>query len=107
MNATVNKPSGTAFRWRIPIEGMEMAGKTGTSQVRRITLQQRKAGQTKTAHLPWKYREHGLFLGYAPAHKPRYAIVVVIEHAGGASLAVQVARDILLKAQFLEKETVL
>ncbi|MBY0293418.1 MAG: penicillin-binding protein 2 [Alphaproteobacteria bacterium] len=107
MNATVNKPSGTAFRWRIPIEGMEMAGKTGTSQVRRITLQQRKAGQTKTAHLPWKYREHGLFLGYAPAHKPRYAIVVVIEHAGGASLAVQAARDILLKAQFLEKETVL
>lgn len=105
MNATVNSPSGTAFRWRIPIQGMEMAGKTGTSQVRRITMKQRKAGQTKTTHMPWKYREHGLFIGYAPVHAPRYAIAVVIEHSGGASLAVQVARDILLKAQQMDQET--
>lgn len=103
MENTVNDPEGTAFRWRIPFEGMEMAGKTGTSQVRRITLQQRKAGQTKTAHLPWKQREHGLFVGYAPMHAPRYAIAVVVEHVGGASLAVQAARDILLKAQLLER----
>lgn len=106
MNATTNTPAGTAFRWRIPIEGMEMAGKTGTSQVRRITLSQREAGQTKTTHHPWKYREHGLFVGYAPAHAPRYAIAVVVEHAGGGSLAAQAARDILLKAQLLEKEKV-
>ncbi|MBI2707419.1 MAG: penicillin-binding protein 2, partial [Proteobacteria bacterium] len=105
MEDTVNDPRGTAFRWRIPFEGMEMAGKTGTSQVRRITLQQRKAGQTKTSHLPWKYREHGLFVGYAPIHAPRYAIAVVVEHVGGAGLAVQAARDILLKAQLLERDS--
>jgi len=105
MEETANDPRGTAYRWRIPFEGMEMAGKTGTSQVRCITLQQRKAGQTKTTHLPWKYREHGLFVGYAPIHAPRYAIAVVVEHVGGAGLAVQAARDILLKAQLLEKET--
>jgi len=107
MNATSNTPAGTAFRWRIPIEGKEMGGKTGTSQVRRITMQQRQAGQTKTTHLPWKYREHGLFLGYAPVHAPRYAVVVIVEHAGGASLAVQAARDILLKAQLFETENAL
>ena len=104
MNATCNTPSGTAFRWRIPNEGLEMGGKTGTSQVRRITMEQRLAGQTKTYHLPWKYREHGFFVGYAPVHAPRYAIAVIVEHAGGAGPAVQAARDILLKAQLLKKE---
>ncbi len=104
MIQTTNDPHGTAFARRITVEGMEMAGKTGTSQVRRITMAQRQAGQTKTHHLAWKYREHGLFVGYAPIDKPRYAIAVVVEHAGGSGLAVQAARDILLKAQLLEKE---
>ncbi len=98
-----NSPNGTAYRNRIFQEGYEMAGKTGTSQVRRITMEQRKAGMTKTHHLAWKFREHGLFVGYAPIHAPRYAIAVVIEHAGGSGSAVQVARDILLKAQLIEK----
>ncbi len=102
MTATTNSPSGTAFPSRIPVQGMEMAGKTGTSQVRRITMEQRRAGQTKTMHLPWKYREHGLFIGYAPSHAPRYAIAVVVEHVGGSTRAVQAARDILLKVQQLE-----
>ncbi len=105
MIETCNSPYGTAFRWRIPIEGMEMGGKTGTSQVRRITLQQRMAGQTKTHHLPWKYREHGLFMGFAPIQAPRYVIGVVVEHSGGASLAVQVGRDILTKVQFIERQS--
>lgn len=105
MNDTCNSPRGTAFPRRIPFAGKEMAGKTGTSQVRRITLKQREAGETKTTHLPWKYREHGLFIGYAPAQSPRYAIAVVAEHAGGSGRAVQAARDILLKAQLLEKES--
>lgn len=104
MIETCNSPDGTAYRWRIPIIGMEMGGKTGTSQVRRITLQQRKAGETKTHHLPWKYREHGLFMGFAPIHAPRYVIGVVVEHAGGASLAVQVGRDLLTKVQYLERQ---
>lgn len=101
---TVNSPTGTAFRWRIPEEGMEMAGKTGTSQVRRISMQERNAGLTKTNHLAWKYREHGLFVGYAPTQTPRYAIAVVIEHSGGSSVATKAARDILWKVQQLERE---
>ncbi|MBX9621148.1 MAG: penicillin-binding protein 2 [Alphaproteobacteria bacterium] len=103
MANTTNSPLGTAFFGRIQQEGKEMGGKTGTSQVRRITLEQRRAGQTKTNHLAWKYREHGLFVGYAPVHNPRYAIAVVVEHGGGPRGAIQAARDILLKAQFLEE----
>lgn len=102
---TVNAPFGTAFAGRIESEGKQMGGKTATSQVRRITLEQRRAGQTKTMHLPWKYREHGIFVGYAPLESPRYAIAVVIEHAGGARPAVLVAREILLKAQQLGGES--
>ena len=105
MANTTNSPIGTAFFGRIQQEGKEMGGKTGTSQVRRITLEQRRAGQTKTGHLAWKYREHGLFVGYAPIHSPRYAIAVVVEHAGGPRGAIQAARDILLKAQLLEEES--
>ncbi|MBA3813837.1 MAG: penicillin-binding protein 2 [Alphaproteobacteria bacterium] len=96
----VNEPNGTAFRHRIQTPGLEMAGKTGTSQVRRITLAQRKAGLTKTHHLAWKYREHGLFIG----HASHYAIAVVVEHAGGSGPAAQAARDILEKAQILERD---
>lgn len=100
----VNSPQGTAFYNRITSLGQEMGGKTGTSQVRRITMRQRKAGQTKTHHLPWKYREHGLFIGYAPVHNPRYAIAVVVEHAGGSGPAARAARDILQYTQQLERE---
>jgi penicillin-binding protein 2 len=98
----VNAPNGTAYRHRIPLPGSEMAGKTGTSQVRRITMKQRQAGLTKTYHLPREYREHGLFIGYAPLDNPRYAIAVVVAHAGSSGPAVQAARDILQYAQSLE-----
>lgn len=105
MNDVVNSPRGTAFRRRIPYPGYEMAGKTGTSQVRRISLQERKAGQTKTYHLDWTQREHGLFVGYAPLENPRFVVAVVVEHSGGSGPAVQIARDLLLKAQLLIRKS--
>jgi penicillin-binding protein 2 len=105
MEGAVNDPRGTGYHWRIPYAYAEMAGKTGTSQVRRISLEDRKAGRTKTTHLPWHEREHALFCGYAPLHDPRYSIAVLIEHGGsGGSVATPVARDILWMAQKLEKE---
>ncbi|MGL4825017.1 MAG: penicillin-binding protein 2 [Alphaproteobacteria bacterium] len=108
MIGAVNDPRGTAYNWRIPYAHAEMAGKTGTSQVRRISLEDRKAGRTKTTHLPWHEREHALFCGYAPLHDPRYSIAVLIEHGGsGGSVATPVARDILWMAQKLEKEKAL
>ncbi|HEV2080616.1 MAG TPA: penicillin-binding protein 2 [Allosphingosinicella sp.] len=81
---------GTAGRSKLPLEGIDMAGKTGTAQVRRITGGQR--GQSGA----WKYRDHGLFVFFAPAENPRYAGSVVIEHGmGGSRAAAPVAKDVL------------
>ena len=100
MFAAVNEPGGTAYSWRIPDKSIAMAGKTGTAQVRVITRQERAGGVRKNEDLPWTLRDHGLFIAYAPADKPRYACAVVIEHGGvGAHPQVQVARDALAFAQ--------
>ncbi len=100
MSAVTNEPGGTAFAWRIPNAGFEMAGKTGTAQVRRISAEEHAAGVRKNETLPWKLRDHALFIAFAPVINPKYACAVVIEHgAVGAHPQVQMARDILLFAQ--------
>jgi penicillin-binding protein 2 len=100
MRRVVNEPNGgTAYRARIEEPGMEMAGKTGTAQVRRITAAQREAN-APIEEIPWIERDHALFVAFAPVGNPRYAISVVIEHGGGGSrAAAPVARDILREAQ--------
>lgn len=91
---------GTAHRVAIREPGMEMAGKTGTSQVRRISKAERAAGVIRNEDLPWERRDHALFIGYAPVHAPRYAVAVLVEHGGGGSaVAAPIARDIILAAQ--------
>jgi len=101
MNMAVNTPGGTAFGWRIAQPGLEMAGKTGTAQVRRITREERQTGLRPQSALPWKEREHALFIGFAPVDNPRYAVSVVLEHGGNARTEpqVQYAHDILLFTQ--------
>ena len=77
-----------------------MGGKTGTSQVRRITAQERRLGGIRNEDLPLEQRDHSLFVGYAPLTNPKYACSVVLEHGGSGSLgAAPVARDVLLEAQ--------
>ena len=103
MAGVVNAGNGTARASAIHEAGFEMAGKTGTSQVRRITAAERARGVWKNEDLPWERRDHALFVGYAPVHAPRYAVAVIIEHGGGGSkAAAPVARDILLAAQKLD-----
>ena len=100
MVAVVNSPRGTAFKARIKEPGFEMGGKTGTVQVRRITKAEREQGIIKNKDLPWKQRDHAMFVGFAPVSEPRYAVAVVIEHGGGGSkVAAPIARDMLLEAQ--------
>jgi len=100
MNAVTNEPGGTAYAWRIPNPGFEMAGKTGTAQVRRISKEEHLAGVKKNDELPWNLRDHALFIAYAPADKPRYALSILLEHGAVTSHPhVQMARDILLFAQ--------
>lgn len=100
MRMAVNEPGGTAYGWRIATPGFEMAGKTGTAQVRRITREERASGLLPQDKLPWKEREHALFIGFAPVDNPRYALSIVVEHGGARSEPqVQFARDIMLFAQ--------
>ena len=100
MTGVVNNPQGTAFKARIKTKGQEMAGKTGTVQVRRISKAEREEGVRKNKDIPWRERDHAMFVGFAPIDKPRYAVSVVIEHGGsGSSVAAPIARDILAEAQ--------
>ncbi len=86
MSDVVNGP-GTAGRARLPIENVLMAGKTGTAQVVSLNVGSGRGGQ-------WKYRDHGLFIFFAPFDNPRYAGAVVIEHGGGSGAAYPIARDV-------------
>jgi penicillin-binding protein 2 len=96
-----NHPRGTGYRTRIATEEFRIAGKTGTSQVRRITQAERDAGVTRNEDLPWNRRDHALFVAFAPADNPKYAIAVVVEHGGGGSTAAApIARDVMLQALY-------
>lgn len=99
MDEVVNGERGTARRSATKVDGFDMAGKTGTVQVRRITKAEREAGVRKNKDLPWRFRDHALFVGYAPVENPRYAVAVVVEHGGGgSSVAAPIARDVLIEA---------
>ena len=103
MFAVVNGQGGTAARSRIVAKEMAMAGKTGTSQVRNISVEERARGVTSNADLPWERRDHALFVSFAPYDKPRFASAVIVEHGGGGSaVAAPIARDIMLRALYGE-----
>ncbi|MGH1453443.1 MAG: penicillin-binding protein 2 [Paracoccaceae bacterium] len=103
MYAVSNSGRGTGFRSRIVADGMKMAGKTGTSQVRNITAAERARGVTRNADLPWNRRDHALFVNFAPYDNPQVAVAVVVEHGGGGSTAAApIARDITLQALYGE-----
>ena len=95
MYEVVNHGSGTARSSRITSPDHQMAGKTGTSQVisRRV----------KCDEVPWRQRDHALFVNYAPYDNPRIAVSIVVEHGcGGSSTAAPIARDITLQALYGE-----
>jgi penicillin-binding protein 2 len=92
----VNSRGGTAPAARSPIADVGIAGKTGTAQVRRISMAERRRGVLRNEALPWKYRDHALFVAFAPAAAPRYACSVIIEHGiAGGKYAAPIARDVL------------
>ena len=100
MNRVTNVWRGTAYQARISDEGMEMSGKTGTVQVRRISKAERDNRVLENHERPWRDRDHSLFVGYAPSDNPRYAAAVVVEHGGnGSKVAAPIARDLLLETQ--------
>jgi len=93
MYAVVNDRRGTAYRSRIIAKDMRMAGKTGTSQVRSVVVNNNE--------VPWEQRDHALFVGFAPYDDPKYAVAVLVEHGGGGSkAAAPIARDVMLQALY-------
>ncbi len=103
MDMVVNAQRGTAHRHRLALPNVQMGGKTGTSQVRRITRAERAAGLHKRKDRPWEHRHHALFVCYAPTTAPRYAISVIVEHGqSGSAAAAPIARDIMLKVLELD-----
>ncbi len=95
MFAVSNSRRGTAYGSRVAIEAMQMAGKTGTSQVRSAVV--------NNNDVPWEQRDHALFVNFAPYDNPKIAVAVVVEHGGGGSkAAAPIARDITLQALYGE-----
>lgn len=96
MYKVVNKFGGTAFSSKLKTKKIFMAGKTATSQVRRISLSERETGVLENEELPYKLRDHSIFSGFAPFDDPKYSIAIVLEHHGsGSKYAAPMARDIL------------
>ena len=92
-----NEPMGTSYRSRLRKSDYIYAGKTGTSQIRRITAEEREL-KLKQNELPYERRDHALFVAFAPYKNPRYAISVVIEHGGtGSSAAPPIAKKVIKK----------
>jgi penicillin-binding protein 2 len=98
MWAVVNEQGGTAPLAKLPDTTVQMAGKTGSAQVRRVSRELRESGKFDSEKLPWEYRPHALFVAYAPYDAPRYAVAVVVEHGNaGAATASPLARDIMIE----------
>ena len=97
MFASTNEPGGTSYKSRLKDKKFRFAGKTGSSQVKRFTIEQRKL-EIKQKDLDYKDRDHALFIAFAPYENPKYAISVVIEHGGsGSSAAAPIAKKIIKK----------
>lgn len=97
MYGVTSEGGGTALRsGDLGLGGPRLAGKTGTSQVRRISKQERLTGVLGGDQIARELRDHALFVAYAPHDNPQYAISVIVEHGeGGSSTAAPIARDIM------------
>jgi penicillin-binding protein 2 len=92
-----NEPMGTSYRSRHVKPEYIFAGKTGTSQTRSITKEEREL-KLKQKDLPYERRDHALFIAFAPYKNPRYALSIVIEHGGtGSSAAAPIAKKMIKK----------
>ncbi|WP_233355645.1 penicillin-binding protein 2 [Henriciella litoralis] len=100
MYGVTSEAGGTAWRsGDLGLGGPRMAGKSGTAQVRRISEAERRSGILKGEEIARKLRDHALFVAYAPADNPKYAVAVVVEHGeSGSGAAAPFARDILATA---------
>jgi len=107
MFASTNEVRGTSYKSRIENPKYQFAGKTGTSQVKRITKADREL-DLNTSQIPYNERDHALYIAFGPYKNPRYALSIVIEHGGsGSSTAAPIAKKlfktIIDRHEFREK----
>ncbi len=103
MYEVVNGAGGTAKKAKFNLDGVRMGGKTGTTQVRRISIKERRTGVIRDEYLPWKLRNHAWFMGFTPVDNPRYAVAVIVEHgSSGSGVAAPIASKILQEALKLD-----
>lgn len=97
LNAVVQEPRGTAHKLSISNpEFVKIGGKTGTSQVVRIKESEREDDQYKSKEIEERFKDHSVFVGYAPYDKPKYIASVIIENGGsGSAVAAPIAHKIL------------
>jgi penicillin-binding protein 2 len=97
MYSSSNEPGGTSYRSRLEDKRYMFAGKTGSSQIKRFTEEQREA-EVKQENVPYKSRDHALFIAFAPVSDPKYAISIVVEHGGsGSKAAAPIAKKVIKK----------
>ena len=103
MYGATNEAGGTSYRSRLRDKKFMFAGKTGSSQVKRFTEQQRE-DEVKQTEIEYESRDHALFIAFAPVSDPKYAISVVVEHGGsGSSAAAPIAKKVIKKV--LERDS--
>ena len=94
MFSSTNEISGTSYRSRIEDTKYQFAGKTGTSQVKKITERDREL-ELKLSQIPYEERDHALYIAFGPYKKPRYALSIIVEHGGtGSSAAAPMAKKL-------------
>tara|TARA_Y100000389_G_C17340188_1_gene452872 strand:+ start:29 stop:610 length:582 start_codon:yes stop_codon:yes gene_type:complete len=92
--ASTNEIRGTSYKSRIDNPKYQFAGKTGTSQVKRITKADREL-DLKTFEIPYNERDHALYVAFGPYKNPRYALSIVVEHGGsGSTTAAPIAKNL-------------
>jgi len=84
MFGSTNEVMGTSYRSRINDPKYQFAGKTGTSQVKKITEKDREL-DLKTFQIPYEERDHALYVAFGPYKNPRYALSILVEHGGNGS----------------------
>ena len=94
MFSSTNEVRGTSYRSRLDDPKYRFAGKTGTSQVKKITEQDREL-DLKTFQIPYEERDHALYVAFGPYKSPRYALSIIIEHGGsGGTVAAPLAKEL-------------
>tara|TARA_B100000482_G_scaffold130148_1_gene94760 strand:+ start:1075 stop:2970 length:1896 start_codon:yes stop_codon:yes gene_type:complete len=94
MFSSTNELRGTSYKSRIDDPKYQFAGKTGTAQVKRISKREREL-DLKTFQIPYKERDHALYVAFGPYINPRYALSIIVEHGGsGSTTAAPMAKEL-------------